>query len=67
VNWDGSGTKLVPYESLDFSISADTNAGNDIFSSLPAGCTPGINCMNVDMNGKVFGSAGTYDRGALQK
>ncbi len=67
VNWDGSGTQLVPYESLDFSTTTDTSAGNDIFSSLPAGCTPGVNCMNVDMNGKVFGSSGTYDRGALQK
>ncbi|MDE3201435.1 MAG: Ig-like domain-containing protein [Acidobacteriota bacterium] len=67
VSWDGSGTQLVPYESLNFSITTDTNAGNNIFSSLPAGCTPGVNCMNVDMNGKIFGANANYDRGALQK
>lgn len=67
VNWDGSGTQLVPYESLDFSLAADTTAGDNSFANLPAGCTAGINCMNVDMNGKVFGSTGLYGRGALQR
>ncbi|HEX7730865.1 MAG TPA: Ig-like domain-containing protein [Terracidiphilus sp.] len=67
VNWDGSGTQLVPFESLDFSLAADTTAGDNSFANLPAGCTPGVNCMNVDMTGKVFGSTGLYERGALQK
>ncbi len=67
VNWDGSGTQLVPYESLDFSLVKDTNAGNNAFANLPAGCTPGVNCMDTDMNGKQFGSNGVYERGAVQK
>ena len=67
VSWDGSGTQLAPYESLNFSLKADTTAGDNSFATLPAGCTPGVNCMNVDMTGKTFGAAGTYERGALQR
>ncbi|MDE3200037.1 MAG: Ig-like domain-containing protein [Acidobacteriota bacterium] len=67
VNWDGSGTQLVPYESLDFSLKSDTNTGNSAFANLPAGCTPSVNCMDTDMAGKQFGSNGVYERGAVQK
>jgi uncharacterized protein YjdB len=66
-NWDGSGTQLVPWESLDFSLAADTAAGDPSFANLPAGCTPGKNCMDTDMNGTQFGADGVYERGAVQK
>ena len=66
-SWDGSGTTIVPYPSLNFQISADTSAGNDAFSAIPAGCTPGVDCANVSFNGLTYGSNGVYDRGAMQK
>lgn len=66
VNWNGSGTIIVPYESLDFQIASDTSAGINSFSAIPAGCTAGINCANDSFNGMIYGADGVYDRGAMQ-
>jgi uncharacterized protein YjdB len=66
VNWNGSGTIIVPYESLGFQIASDTSAGVNSFSAIPTGCTAGINCANVSFNGMIYGADGVYDRGAMQ-
>jgi hypothetical protein len=66
VNWNGSGTTIVPYESLNFQLVTDTSAGNNAFSGIPAGCIAGVNCANVSFNGLVYGASGVYDRGAMQ-
>lgn len=55
----------------NFNLSADTTGGTSTangtsLASLPPGCTAGVNCMNVDMNGTIRGANGTWDRGALQ-
>jgi hypothetical protein len=38
-----------------------------VFANLPPGCTPGVNCMNVAMDGTVYGANGSYNRGAVQR
>ncbi len=50
----------------NFGLTADTTAGVTLSSSLPPGCTPGVNCLNVDMIGSIRGGNGSWDRGALQ-
>jgi hypothetical protein len=51
-----------------YALASDTTAGLAVtsWSTLPSGCTVGVNCMNVDANGVVRGANGTIDRGALQ-
>jgi Divergent InlB B-repeat domain len=50
----------------NFNLTGDTTAGVTLSSSLPPGCTTGVNCFNTDMNGVTRGVSGTWDRGALQ-
>jgi Bacterial Ig-like domain (group 2) len=65
-NWDGSGTQLAPYPSLDFQLAVPTEPGINAFSTVPEGCTPGVNCANTSFNGLNYGANGNYDRGAMQ-
>lgn len=58
-----SGSTFTGWE-----LTSDTRAGLAVtnWSTLPAGCTVGVNCYNVDANGVVRGANGTIDRGAFQ-
>lgn len=41
--------------------------GATLSSSLPSGCTSGVNCLNsAGLTGNLFGANGTWDRGAEQ-
>jgi hypothetical protein len=64
--WDGSGSPIYPYENLNFQLASDTAAGDNSFATIPAGCTPSVNCANVSFNGLIYGANGVYDRGAMQ-
>lgn len=66
-NWDGKGKQFVPWPKLDFGLANDTKPGLDVFANLPPGCTPGVNCMNVSMDGTIYGANGSYNRGAVQR
>jgi hypothetical protein len=66
-NWDGKGKQFMPWPKLDFSLAGDTKQGLDVFANLPPGCTPGVNCMNVAMDGTIYGANSSYNRGAMQR
>lgn len=66
-----SGNPFVNFDGVtnfNFELVADTTAGLSItnWASLPAGCTAGTNCFNIDPLGVVRGANGTIDRGAFQ-
>lgn len=50
----------------NFSLTAHTTPGIALSTSLPPGCTPGVNCLDTDMNGNSRSAGGSWDRGALQ-
>jgi hypothetical protein len=50
----------------NFNLTAHTSAGMALSTSLPPGCTPGVNCLDTDMNGNSRSAGGNWDRGALQ-
>jgi len=64
----GSGNPFVNSASFNYNLTTDTTAGLAItnWSTLPAGCTVGVNCLNIDAAGVTRGANGTIDRGALQ-
>jgi len=64
-----SGNPFVNFDGVsnfNVALTADTSAGISESSSLPTGCTAGLNCYNIDGLGTVRGSDGTWDRGAEQ-
>jgi hypothetical protein len=61
-----SGFSFVNMAGQDYHLSAATSAGYSLSTSLPAGCTVGINCYNLDMDGKTRGADGVWDIGAYQ-
>jgi hypothetical protein len=65
-SWNGSEPQLIPFGNLNFQLSRHTDAGHDAFSAVPPGCTPGVNCANVSLNGLAHGAGDIYDRGAMQ-
>lgn len=67
MNWDGSEKQLLPFPNLDFQLAEPTEPGVNAFSAVPEGCTPGVNCANVSMDGAIYGANGNYDRGAMQR
>jgi hypothetical protein len=64
----GSGNPFVNSASFNYQLTTDTTAALAItnWSTLPAGCTVGVNCLNIDAAGVARGVNGTIDRGALQ-
>lgn len=50
----------------NYNLKAHTTAGVTLSSSNPPGCTPNVNCVNVDMSGTIRGSDGVWDQGAFQ-
>jgi hypothetical protein len=50
----------------NFNLTAHTTAGIALPTSLPPGCTSGVNCFDTDMNGNSRSVGSNWDRGALE-
>ena len=60
-----SNPMVNPVRGGDFHLKTATASGTTLGSSLPSGCTAGVNCYNIDPDG-VNRGIGTWDRGAYE-
>jgi hypothetical protein len=62
----GSSNPLVnPVRGGSFALTGATSTGLTLSSSLPSGCTVGLNCYNIDPDGTTRLTS-AWDRGAYQ-
>jgi hypothetical protein len=57
---------VSPLYTADFHLKSATTNGSTLSSTLPASCTVGVNCYNIDPDGKTRGADGTWDVGAYE-